>query len=447
MHSYYDMPERYYGETIEGYPHGKGTKIYPQFFEYEGQWEYGRKHGRGILRSPVMELDLEYSCGIPVKVHRASYDLSPKSYTYVFLKLVQLVNEGKYYKEIFDFEHKCYYIYNKKLGVFAFDGKVFDKELNNFTKYSSDSIEYIGESQDNKIPYGFCEINTKYFTYIGYTKHLILEGQGEKVYLNGTAYKGNFHNNYLSGEGEISNKIIRIKGNFVNNKPSGRVHIRYLDQDFRATVTFENNIFKVLVDAADIKYLENIKNELKILLSSLEDIYLKYDNGYVNQKKGFTLRPWLSIPKTLNDIVKIDYYGTRGWLNIEKKMCESSNKIVQTIYEPNGIYYGEVINGLKHGKGKYIFNNKEIYKGEWKNGKLEGYGIYYYANGSCYLGEFVNGQRHGVGKLKVNSKLKYVGQWENNIISGKGNLKSSENLISGLFADGVPKLNLLILKN
>jgi len=43
-----------------------------------------------------------------------------------------------------------------------------------------------------------------------------------------------------------------------------------------------------------------------------------------------------------------------------------------------GIYEGEFKNGIKEGKGKFIYNNKEIYDGEWENDIKKGKGKFIY---------------------------------------------------------------------
>lgn len=41
---------------------------------------------------------------------------------------------------------------------------------------------------------------------------------------------------------------------------------------------------------------------------------------------------------------------------------------------------------MKHGKGKYHYNNGEIFDGYFKNDKKNGFGEYYYKNGDVYKG-------------------------------------------------------------
>lgn len=39
------------------------------------------------------------------------------------------------------------------------------------------------------------------------------------------------------------------------------------------------------------------------------------------------------------------------------------------------IYFGEIRDGKREGKGIYYFANKELYGGEWKNDVLHGKGV------------------------------------------------------------------------
>ncbi|MFO0117852.1 MAG: hypothetical protein ACK521_09655, partial [bacterium] len=57
----------------------------------------------------------------------------------------------------------------------------------------------------------------------------------------------------------------------------------------------------------------------------------------------------------------------------------------QYIWADGSSYDGAVLNGLRHGKGKYI-NMKEgvEYNGKWENGMRHGYGELTYRNGSLY---------------------------------------------------------------
>ena len=58
----------------------------------------------------------------------------------------------------------------------------------------------------------------------------------------------------------------------------------------------------------------------------------------------------------------------------------------------NGRYTGQIINGLREGKGIMYFNKEPFkgdrYEGDFRNGKMEGKGIYYSNNGNVAKPQF-----------------------------------------------------------
>ena len=75
-----------------------------------------------------------------------------------------------------------------------------------------------------------------------------------------------------------------------------------------------------------------------------------------------------------------------------KIIIELKNLILinqQELKLENGRYVGQVLNGLREGKGIYYVNNGDRYEGEWKND------IEYFQNGDIYEGEHRNGQPEG----------------------------------------------------
>ena len=88
-------------------------------------------------------------------------------------------------------------------------------------------------------------------------------------------------------------------------------------------------------------------------------------------------------------------------------------RYMKKIYENKECYIGEMINGLKHGKGKLYYRNGIIkYDGDFAKDKFEGNGKLISKNGDYYIGQFVNGLRQGKGKLyDKNGKIKYDGDF------------------------------------
>ena len=45
-------------------------------------------------------------------------------------------------------------------------------------------------------------------------------------------------------------------------------------------------------------------------------------------------------------------------------------------YDNGDSYMGYMLNGLKHGRGVYLFGNNSQYKGNWYNGVMHGWGVF-----------------------------------------------------------------------
>ncbi|MBP5445957.1 MAG: hypothetical protein J6Y28_07285 [Acholeplasmatales bacterium] len=63
----------------------------------------------------------------------------------------------------------------------------------------------------------------------------------------------------------------------------------------------------------------------------------------------------------------------------------------------NGIYVGDIVNGLFDGKGKITLNTNQVYEGEFSKGKRSGEGTCSYPNGEKYKGSWLNDMREGKG--------------------------------------------------
>ena len=85
-------------------------------------------------------------------------------------------------------------------------------------------------------------------------------------------------------------------------------------------------------------------------------------------------------------------------------------KIERMEYDGGDFYEGEIVDGYRHGKGKYTWADGSEYEGDWVKGKKCGFGVYrsYGKNekdGSTYLsyiyeGEWKDGKKHGQGIAK-----------------------------------------------
>ena len=62
------------------------------------------------------------------------------------------------------------------------------------------------------------------------------------------------------------------------------------------------------------------------------------------------------------------------------------------------VYYGEYVNGKRHGKGIMVYNNGRVYEGDWECDYKHGEGYEKFARQCVYQGDYVNGRPEGVGR-------------------------------------------------
>jgi len=92
----------------------------------------------------------------------------------------------------------------------------------------------------------------------------------------------------------------------------------------------------------------------------------------------------------------------------------------QKLKRKNWRYVGQVINGLREGKGICYWENEDRYEGDYKNDNKEGKGIYYWNDGDIYEGDWRNDKPNGKGIYYHKNGDRYEGDWRNNKKEGKG---------------------------
>ena len=91
----------------------------------------------------------------------------------------------------------------------------------------------------------------------------------------------------------------------------------------------------------------------------------------------------------------------------------------QVINYKDGRYVGQILNGLREGKGIKYWNDGARYEGDWKNDKREGKGIFYASNGDGYEGDHRNGLKEGKGIYYYNNGDRIEGNYKNDRSDGK----------------------------
>lgn len=123
-------------------------------------------------------------------------------------------------------------------------------------------------------------------------------------------------------------------------------------------------------------------------------------------------------------------------------------------------YYGNIVNGCRHGKGIFIWSNGSRYDGEWfknemhgsgtlllvssmdygstnwkwyngnfQNGKYHGDGIFNWPDGSIYEGQWKQSRPHGYGSYESKAGGKYIGEWRYGTQYGTGTCLYSNGIM------------------
>ena len=93
------------------------------------------------------------------------------------------------------------------------------------------------------------------------------------------------------------------------------------------------------------------------------------------------------------------------------------NGFGKAIYAFGAIYEGNWVDGVKSGRGTYIFTqgqwSGDRYYGDFQNELFHGEGIYFFKNGAKYVGGFQNDKFHGLGvTYRSDNSVEYEGLWQ-----------------------------------
>ncbi|KAE9090353.1 hypothetical protein PF010_g18613 [Phytophthora fragariae] len=93
------------------------------------------------------------------------------------------------------------------------------------------------------------------------------------------------------------------------------------------------------------------------------------------------------------------------------------------------LYKGELVDGIRQGKGELTFVNGDKYEGEFLQGYRHGHGVFTSHHGKrVYDGEWRRSERHGAGKERwLDSGDRYEGDYQHDLFHGKGVLTRGSN--------------------
>ena len=229
--------------------------------------------------------------------------------------------------------------------------------------------------------------------------------------------------NLFDNNNDIINDIMPFNNNYDNeNNLKNKLEIKSDETNGKEDSSNTNNIIENCTNLNEKKLYEKIKSKLinKIIFSNIhERIKLK------------TIKYNKKLQKKLN-INLINYKHFLGKYII----YETKNKGKEYGYSnDNLLFYGEYINGERHGKGEqYTKDGKLDFEGEYLNGKRNGFGKDYYDNRKIYYeGEYLNNEKNGYGKeYYIDGKLKFEGEYKNDSMWNGKMYDKNNNLVAEL---------------
>lgn len=108
-------------------------------------------------------------------------------------------------------------------------------------------------------------------------------------------------------------------------------------------------------------------------------------------------------------------------------------------YNDDSFYEGDFLNGIPHGRGTQKMNG-DVYEGEFLNGSATGEGVLTESNGNVYEGEFMGGRPNGQGKYVYLDVGFCEGEWENgDFKTGRGRSNHRDYEVEVIGSKGVIK--------
>lgn len=177
-------------------------------------------------------------------------------------------------------------------------------------------------------------------------------------------------------------------------------------------------------------------------ISDLVDTYLTNsimadsEDGVMESLTAYTIGWTDSLSDSALRFLEKTAYLTQGYLD-EQREQNTYTGYVENFQTSGATYTGYLVDGIRHGQGKLIWDNGSSYEGNWVHGSQEGTGKMVYASGDVYDGQWYDGQRHGSGTYSWANGSRYTGQFRHNARTGQGTWSDAAgNTYTGDFVDG-----------
>ena len=175
--------------------------------------------------------------------------------------------------------------------------------------------------------------------------------------------------------------------------------------------TYSNNNNILLGIITELQQISNSSHE-NLTIKRISDVIIKM-NFIINENKKnheSIMNQFTLLQNQINQLSKK--------LNVNNINNQQELKGIKNGF--NWRYVGQVVNGLREGKGIEYYNDGDRYEGDFRNGKREGKGIYYWNDGNRYEGDYRNDKLEGKGIYYHNNGERYEGDYKNSKRDGKG---------------------------
>ena len=213
----------------------------------------------------------------------------------------------------------------------------------------------------------------------------------------------------------VSEKI-KVYGDLI-------IYLSYIKKAYNFSVNcnrFSQQIITNLYELVknQLYFIKDVCNDITTCINKINDcireLYLSYrsDNMQIlNSKNGIRLKDQ-KIENCNNNIRIIP--------ELDNDINEIGKKVIQKYIFEDGEYYGQIKDGLPHGKGEYKYKNGDEYKGYFKKGLYDGHGVKKTRNGESYSGYWKDNKRDGKGKYIFSNGDYYDGEFKEDMFNGKG---------------------------
>ena len=145
--------------------------------------------------------------------------------------------------------------------------------------------------------------------------------------------------------------------------------------------TYSNNNNILLGIINELHQIANSSHE-DLTIKRISDIIIKM-NFIINENKK-------NMGLIMNQFTKLENQISQLSQKLNVNNIKNQQELKGIKNGHNWRYVGQVVKGLKEGKGIEYYNDGDRYEGDFRNGQRDGKGIMYYNNGDRSMGDYSN---------------------------------------------------------